>query len=432
MLSNEEFPRWCSRLGLSQEAQAAIAAIRSAGPARRVGGGRENFSVRYPSRKMGVTIQFESHRVELAFVYEMEHDPDVLEYYDQAPSILLDYQSPGERRLAVMHTPDYFVIHRASAGWQECKHERDLEKLTRKSPNRYRRQGTEQWQCPPGDAHAARFGLYYRLRSSAEIDWTLQRNMQYLEDYWRFDIGGVASEIREIIEAEVSAAPGLRLDDLFRNTQGAARRDDIQRLIGAGDIYVDLRAAGVMEPEKVRVFPNREAALACQHIEGHPGNGKHPRSVQSPQGPSITLSGENTVSQDGEDLAAELPVEMFEALARDCRVAPREPRLPVDTKASSALAAASEHDLRVANQRFEIVRRHLNGEPPPAESSVPERTLRLWAAKYREAATQQGSGYLGLIPKTSLRGNRGSKLPEEPRRRNLWAVWLTCRAEEAA
>jgi hypothetical protein len=31
---------------------------------------------------MGVTIQFESHRVELAFVREMEHDPDVLEYYN--------------------------------------------------------------------------------------------------------------------------------------------------------------------------------------------------------------------------------------------------------------------------------------------------------------------------------------------------------------
>jgi hypothetical protein len=42
---------------------------------------------------MGVTIQFESHRVELAVVYEMEHDPDVLEYYDQAPSTLLDYES---------------------------------------------------------------------------------------------------------------------------------------------------------------------------------------------------------------------------------------------------------------------------------------------------------------------------------------------------
>jgi hypothetical protein len=182
MLSDGEFILWCGRLGLSQEAQASIAKIRSAGPARRVGGGRENVSGRYPSRKMGVTIQFESHRVELAFVYEMEHDVDVLEFYDQAPSIPLEYESAGGNRLAVMHTPDYFVIHRNSAGWQECKHERELEKLAQKSPNRYCREGDGPWQCPPGAAHAARFGLYYRLRSSAEIDWTIQRNIQYLED----------------------------------------------------------------------------------------------------------------------------------------------------------------------------------------------------------------------------------------------------------
>jgi putative transposase len=131
MLSNEEFLLWCKRLSLSPPAQEAIARIRSAGPARRVGGGRENVSGRYPSRKMGVTIQFESHRVELAFVYEMEHDPDVLEYYDQALAIPLEYESGNGRRLAVMHTPDYFVIHRDSAGWQECKHEQELNKLGR-------------------------------------------------------------------------------------------------------------------------------------------------------------------------------------------------------------------------------------------------------------------------------------------------------------
>lgn len=134
MLSDEGFLVWCRRVGLSREAQELIAKIRSSPPTRRVGGGRENVAGRYPSRKMGVTIQFESHRVELAFVYEMEHDSDVLEYYDQAPSIRLDYQSAHERHLAVVHTPDYFVIHTGSAGWQECKHARELERLAQKSP----------------------------------------------------------------------------------------------------------------------------------------------------------------------------------------------------------------------------------------------------------------------------------------------------------
>ena len=42
----------------------------SASPSRRVRGGRSNVSGRYPSQKMGLTIQFESHRVELAgFAY---------------------------------------------------------------------------------------------------------------------------------------------------------------------------------------------------------------------------------------------------------------------------------------------------------------------------------------------------------------------------
>jgi putative transposase len=34
---------------------------------------------------MGVTIQFESHRHELAAIFELEHDSSVIEYYDQPP-----------------------------------------------------------------------------------------------------------------------------------------------------------------------------------------------------------------------------------------------------------------------------------------------------------------------------------------------------------
>lgn len=423
MLSDEEFRLWCRRTGLSQEAQDLIAKIRSSAPARRVGGGRENVSGRYPSRKMGATIQFESHRVELAFVYEMEHDPEVLEYYDQAPSIPLDYQSANERHLSVMHTPDYFVIHPGSAGWQECKHERELERLAQKSPHRYCR-GDGRWQCPPGDAHAARFGLYYRLRSSAEIDWTLQRNIQYLEDYWRFDAVGVRSEISEIVVAEVAAAPGLRLSDLFRNIHGIAGRDDINRLITAGDIYVDLKAAGVMEPDKVRVFPNREAALACRYVENHLGCRERPQFVALAPGVCIMLDGRLSSIVDVRDKAVsireadsavkEMPLEAFEALVKDGRVAPATTPFQ-EMKTSGVLAEANEDDLRIANQRLDIVQRHLNGEPTLDGKAVAERTLRLWVASYRKAETRCGCGYLGLIPKTRQRGNRGSKLQQESR-----------------
>ena len=78
MLSPEELAAWYEQGNVSQQGRSVIDQVRSSDPARRVGGGRRNVSGRYPSRKMGVTIQFESHRIELAAVYEFEHDTDVV------------------------------------------------------------------------------------------------------------------------------------------------------------------------------------------------------------------------------------------------------------------------------------------------------------------------------------------------------------------
>ncbi|MGG0717144.1 hypothetical protein ABE096_06040 [Robertmurraya massiliosenegalensis] len=48
----------------------------------------------YPSKKMGVTIQFENHKLELAAIYEKEHAPNVIEYNDQPPSFPIKYDNP--------------------------------------------------------------------------------------------------------------------------------------------------------------------------------------------------------------------------------------------------------------------------------------------------------------------------------------------------
>ncbi len=58
---------------------------------RRVTSRAHNVSGAYPSRKIGITIHFESHTVELWVIYLMEHDPDVLEFYDQPQTFKLRY-----------------------------------------------------------------------------------------------------------------------------------------------------------------------------------------------------------------------------------------------------------------------------------------------------------------------------------------------------
>lgn len=110
MLSQNEYCQLCQTLALSSTAKSVMDEIRGSPPSRRVSGRAGNVCVRYPSRKMGVIIQAESHRNELAGIYEKEYDSDTLEYYDQPPPIKLIYQAKSGRQVGVWHTPDYFVI----------------------------------------------------------------------------------------------------------------------------------------------------------------------------------------------------------------------------------------------------------------------------------------------------------------------------------
>src|SRR5437764_8588889 len=129
MLSASEWEAWARRLALSNETRTLIAAIRSGPPSRRVGSGAHNVACRYPSAKMGHTIQAESHTVELPFVYAMERDCQVLEYWDQPPKIPLAYLSKSGRRVVTGHTPDFFLLRVDAAGWIECKPETRLHQL---------------------------------------------------------------------------------------------------------------------------------------------------------------------------------------------------------------------------------------------------------------------------------------------------------------
>ena len=186
MLDTDQFDDWGRRLGLSPQAVQVIQQIRASPPARHVRSGRGNVSGRYPSRKMGITIQFESHRNELAAIYAMEHSRAVVEYWDQPPPIKLAYRTSAGRAIGVLHTPDFFVLRTDAAGWEEWKLAEDLQRLAERQPQRYCRTAEGTWRCPPGEAYAQAVGLSYQLRSSAEINWVFQRNMLFLDSIGKF------------------------------------------------------------------------------------------------------------------------------------------------------------------------------------------------------------------------------------------------------
>jgi putative transposase len=356
MLSAHELTRLCDRLGLSAEARAIVETIRSSPPARRVRSAAGNVSVRYPSRKMGVTIQAESHRVELAGLYEYEHDQQVLEFYDQPPAIKLIYEAKNGRQVGVWHTPDYFVLRADGIDWEEWKTAAALEHLSQTMPHRYCRDAVGDWRCPPGERFAAQFGLLYRLRSSSEIDWVVQRNLRFLNDYL-IKPPAVDQRTAETVLALVKEWPGMQLATLL-DMLSEAQADDIHTLIASGRIYVDLHAAALAEPQQVQLFPDQETASA------------------------YAMVGKARTNDGG--IVADLP---------------------------QLLAEANPADLREANRRHAIITPYLAGvAAPPSAASA--RTIRRWLAQWRLAEQGHGCGYLGLLPKWRQRGNRKHKLPD--------------------
>ncbi len=424
MLSFEEFLRWTQHVALPEAARATVEAIRAARPARLVGGGRRNVIGRYPSRKMGVTVQFESNHVERAFLLEYEHDPDVLEFYDQPPSIRLRFQGAGGKQIAVQHTPDFFVIRADAAGWEECKREDELAKIAASGSLRYRKSADQLWTCPPGQTFAETLGLYYRVRCSSEIDSTLVRNLDFLDDYYRGTSLTVDPRTREAVHQTVVAEPALTLQRLSEETAGRATLDDLHFLIASGDLYVDLRAAPLADPARVRVFANAqigsaERPVARQHRETaaitlHPGT----VLLWDDRQWQVLNVGTNLVALLGQDRNfVEVPVTAMEGLMLRGRVQAPEGGQPSGVQGKSAtrkLAAATSEDLETASTRVRLVRGHLNGcldEHP----GVSARTLRLWVQRYTAAEQACGDGFVGLLPQTRDRGNRTRRLPESTR-----------------
>jgi transposase InsO family protein len=417
MLNESELHQLYQKLNLSKQAQQVIDGIRSSPPVRRVRSAAGNVSVRYPSRKMGVIIQAESHRNELAGIYEKEYDPETLEYYDQPSHIKLIYEAKNGRRVGIWHTPDYFVIRSNSIGWEEWKTEAELPRLAEQMPRRYVQEGNV-WHCPPGEEHAAQFGFFYRVRSSDEIDWGLQRNLLFLEDYLRTEKKGLDENVVSSTVSLVAEHFGITLQEILAIEEIPS--DIIFAMIARGQLYVDLRTVPLAEPQRVRVFRDQETAQGYATITSF-SNGSDP-FVTVALGASVVWDGccwtiVNLGATQATLLAADgtlinLPQTTFEDLIKAKRLTNSEETKIFGTPSAvhELLSTASPADFEEANRRYAIIAPRLTGHRLD-DKSIPVRTSRRWIARWKKAEARYGCGYVGLLPQHHDRGNRQQKLP---------------------
>lgn len=422
MFNDEEFNYWLNEQNYSDETRKVIENVRNSPPSRRVSSTSKNVSGRYCSKKMGVTIQFESHLSELAAIYDLEHDDSVLEYYDQPPTIKLNYIAQSGRNIGVLHTPDFFVLRNNSAGWEECKTEEELLNLAIKMPNRYTKDESGKWICLPGLEYASQLGLYYRLRSTSEINWIYQQNLIYLEDYY-LDNLVIDEEAARELHSIVNSKLGITLKELISRKQ-LASMDDILGLIAQDILYVNLKAELLKKTDRVLVFPNSEIARSFEIINPRERFTDTSKTVEIKSGNTflwddnqwtiLNVNQEEVTISNDEGKIVYLKNNILIHLAKEGKIRHYTKADKSRTnKILERLKNAGLDDLAQANRRYNAIKPILEGKERPV--NIPERTINLWLKKYREAEKLygQGNGYVGLLTKITNRGNRANKIPDE-------------------
>ena len=413
-LDETAFVAWCARLGLSAETQQLVATIRSSPPARKVKGRVGNVSGRYPSPKMGRTIQFESHHVELWAIYAMERDDDVLEFYDQPEEILLRYRAKGGKNTGQWHHPDFFVLRQHSAGYEEWKPASVLEDLGFAMPGRYRQDGSGVWTCPPGVAFAQPLGLTYQVRSSSEYHPRYIENLRFLQDYWAHPHPGVAEQEDHVL-ATVAHHPGISVADLL-DVHPAIVVDMVWELLAIGRLFTDFTSVALLRHEQVPLYATEIAAIRALVPADVPAHSQIPSpAVIWQQRLWLLEQRDDTVvlhPEFGESYP--MAAEHFHHLLHTGAIRIMTPADPTPTtpEIRQALDRASPKAQREANRRMEQILAYLQGEPLQSA----KRTVQRWYAAYQAAEERTGSGYLGLLDRVSERGNRTSRAPEASKR----------------
>jgi putative transposase len=365
---------------------------------------------------MGHVIQAESHTVELPFVHAAEQDPAVLELWDQPRqdwTMPLHYRSKTGHPVVAHHTPDFFELRQDAAGWVECKPQERLLVLAAEQPHRYCVDERGQWWCPPGQAYATQLGLTYRVFSSAEINWTAQRNWAYLTDYFDGSCPTVDHETLRRVLSVVAHEPGIRLAQLQERLSGLVSADDINILIATARLFVDLGIYALAEPAYVPVFrdPEMAAAHVIMTMPAARLDVGLPRRLTVEEGVAVRWDGRpwtiGAVTDTHTTLVSEqgAPVQLLTAVF-DRYIGEGQIQGMGETieqglteEGRTLVANASIEDQAQANQRYAVLQPHLTAglSLDSCGPGIPRSTKFAWAKRWRDAEKRYGHGYLGLL-----------------------------------
>lgn len=406
--------------GLADRTITYIKRIRSSEPARRVRSNGKNVIGTYPSKKMGLSIQFESKTLELPAIFEKEHSRSVLEYYDQPPSFKISYRIKEKNR-AHLYTADFFVISDDWIGWEEWKTEDEIIKLSIDYPERYQLDENGIWRCPPAEKHAGNYGLSFKVKISKDLNMNYVRNIKFLEDYLLKGNLSVAKEDKEYICNLISENPGITIREFLEKSVNL-QVDNLYISFILGNFYMDIENESIPELS-ARLYISQEYKKALSNIilSTSIPSSKINVFFKINSGEKIIWDGvtwiilnvgnTSIILINDEKETIDVPVATFEYLLKEGKIKGIS-KEDYDDEELEIIKKASPLELVKANEKFGLLEPYLNGGGYKGNEPVTERTIQNWMRKYREAERKYGYGYVGLLSQEYKKGNRNKRISD--------------------
>lgn len=349
-----------SSLGVTPEGIATVNKIKASEPNRRVRANSVvgNKTIRYPSKKMGFTVQAESE-LEFCGLLTHEYSNNVFKFFDQPPAIDLTYQS-GVRRVRQPTTLDYFVISNSFIGYEEWKPSHILEKIAEKRPDHICFDPhTNRFVSPAVTRALSDTGLGFRICTEKDINPVLVSNIDFLQGYFRSEPDSTYRAKIEKISRVLSIENLIFLKEIDNLKFDI---DFIYFAIARNDLYFPMNDLYIDDHESAMVFTNDSAWERYR---------------------SLNLNQDNTIEGAANGLDSRL--------------------LSCSSEQISQLVKKLNHmkDLISGITSIEDCAQSLN---------VSTRTVRRYRASV-EAATTRNEKLCALIPKTPQKGNRTVRLP---------------------
>lgn len=369
---------------------------------------------------MALSIQYDSVGVELPVIYRLEFDPNVLEYYDQPPTVLIHYKDAEGKMQGHRIFPDFFAIEEDRAYFIDCKPEDQLLKLTLKHPGRFIYNELGEWRSPAAEAAAAELGFGYKLISSAQLGSTYQSNLELLHEHLRIGLAPVPPKIRKAVDARVRESMAPTTASVLKDVPDA-RIHHIFDLILDGAVVTDLESEKLSGPNDLRLFPTKRALQVFQKVLATEASTGliHDLNLRLVEGDTFRF--QNQIYTVYDRTQNSLTVGNNDGPVHQWRLAdvktmivgglikPAPRNVKIDP---SQLEGASQTEWADALKRLEEIRPFLDAASNPRAKRRPtDRSTRRWLRAYR-VAEKEGWGLRGLLSRKCQQGNRAPRFAQ--------------------